>query len=120
VLIKEISGERDGVANAAADHVANRFADGFSDDIETGEFDSGEGAGVLVERIFAWDQIGLAAVAVARNRLIHLLMKPGELERVHAHDAAAQGFERGDGTFATIRFADAGDAVIRFQLDDGA
>jgi hypothetical protein len=113
LFIKEIRGKRHGIADPAADDVTHRLADGFADDVEACDFDRGEGSGVLVEGIFARDEIGLAAVSGTRNRLIHLPIETGELKRIHAGDAGANGFERGDGTIAAVGFTDADDAIIR-------
>ncbi len=119
MFIKEIGGKWNGIANPAADDVTDGLADGFADDVEAGDFDGGEGAGVLIGGIFAREEIGLAAVAIA-NWLIHLLIEFGEPKRVHAGETIAEGFEGGDGAIAAVGFADPGDAVIGFQLDDGA
>ena len=63
VLIKQVCREADPVANPPADHIAHRLAHGFADEIETGDFDRGERAGVAVERILAGHEVGLGASA---------------------------------------------------------
>ncbi len=40
VLVEQISGERNRIANSAADHITNGPADGFTDDVETGNFEA--------------------------------------------------------------------------------
>jgi hypothetical protein len=53
MLIEQISGESHSVANAAADDITNRFADGLANEIETGDFNCCKGSILLIERVFA-------------------------------------------------------------------
>ena len=72
VLIEEVCRERNQVPRTAADHVANRFAHGLADDIETGDLERREGTVRLVERVFTGDQPGLGAVVRTREALASL------------------------------------------------
>ena len=73
VLIEKVGGEADFVAHPPADHVADRLADGLADQIQAGDFDRGEGAGVAVERVFAGNQVGLGAAAGGAVHFVGML-----------------------------------------------
>ena len=63
MLVEQIGGERNQIANAAADHLADGLSDRLADDVEARDLDGGERSRVLVQRIFAGNQICLAAIA---------------------------------------------------------
>src|SRR5260370_14737646 len=74
VLIKQIGGEGHFIAGASADDVANRLADGLTDEVETGNFKSRESSGGRVERVLARHKIGLRPVAgILRCAVGHIL-----------------------------------------------
>ena len=125
VLIEEVRGEADLVAHASADHVADRLAGGFADQVQAGDLDGGEGARVAVQRILARHQVGLrAASRRVRHRVLGLAAQippqRGQLERVHPDDARAHRFQPGERPVAAIGLAESGQAGIRLQLHDRA
>ena len=102
-----VGGERDAVAQPAAENLADRHAPGLSQNVEAGEFQRGQ---------------NLRPVVVERRRGIgdqeaHLLDARG----VVAHQVGLHGAEDGFGRFAAAaHFAEPDQAVIRLHFDDGA
>ena len=63
VLIEQIGGERGGIAGAAADDIAQGFAERTANQVEARDFDGGECARAAVGRILAGNVPRLAAFA---------------------------------------------------------
>ena len=65
-LVEQVGAERSGVASPATDNIAQRFANGFADCVETSDFQGGVSANRRVEWIFAGHELLLAAVALLK------------------------------------------------------
>ena len=89
MFVKEISGERHAIANAAANDIANRAADGLADDVQAGNLERRIRAVVPVERILAWHEKRLASIAwtlsAVLSRARHFPIEAGKLEWVPAN-----------------------------------
>ena len=78
-----------------------------------------------IQRVLAGHQVGLAAVAAfsspfSLGALAEVHPKAGELERIAPDHQVAHRLQRGQWAVAAVGLADAGKAVSRLQLDDGA
>ncbi len=113
MLEEQVGGERDAIAHAAAEEVRDRPLRGSTDDVEAGDLDRAE------ERR-AGQRAALPGEALRRLSVRALDVGPQarELPWIAADDVRLGALERAKRRITTVGLGEAGDPVVRDDLDD--
>jgi hypothetical protein len=120
MFVKGVGAERDGVAHAAADEIADRLPHGAADEIEAGRLNGRVGARGGIERIFSGHEHGLRTRIAGALPFDEVHQHAGEREGIRTDEPRPECFQRGGGCFTAVSLRDAGQAAVALQFDNRA